>query len=394
MQLSAARAPEFAAVYRAYYSFVWRTVRHLGVEPARIDDAVQDTFLVVYRRLPEFVGRAAVRTWLFEIARRVASSYRRSAAREAQRRSSLAETEVAAPPTASVAQAEAAELVHWFLGELDRDKAVIFVLAELEQWQAPEIAEELALNLNTVYSRLRAARQQLDRLVRRLDARDRRPRARSGAQVLGALLLVGPPSPPPWRLDAARESPALSDMLSNTWSIEPARSASILSAGGSTATGLSLAGAGLAAVLVFGPPPPPPPPEPAPIAAPAVASAPHDVPLAAPRVDPPPPEPPPPPPPRTARRDPAPAGLAEELALVESIRAALLAGDDRTTLELVARHQRRFTAGVFVPEAAAAAIEARCRLGEHERARRDADAFVQRWPASPLAARVAGLCRS
>ena len=39
---------------------------------AALDDATQEVFLVVHRRLGEFEGRAAVTTWLFGIARRVA----------------------------------------------------------------------------------------------------------------------------------------------------------------------------------------------------------------------------------------------------------------------------------------------------------------------------------
>ncbi|MFZ6177230.1 RNA polymerase sigma factor [Nannocystis pusilla] len=399
MPLPQEALPDFAAVYRANYGFVWRTIRHLGVEPARVDDAVQDTFLVVYRRLPEFAGRAALRTWLFEIARRVASRYRRSAAREEPRRCALSEAEVLAPAVAApVEQAEAAAILQGFLDGLDRDQAVVFVMTELEQWQAPEIAAELGVNLNTVYSRLRAARRELDRMVRRLDARDRRVRPRRGAHVLAALVAVGPPGPPPWRLAAARDPAVVSDMLAKTWSMSHIATPAAI-AGGSPVVGLSVAGAGLFAVLAFGRPSPPEPPpsvvapahEPAP-----VQSQPGSQPVAlAAAVTPAPPASAPPAPPAPARRsrgeEPS---LAAELDLVESIRAALLAADDRTTLELVARHQRRFPAGVFAQETAAAAIEARCRLGEHDRARREAAAFLARWPASALAARVSALCRS
>jgi RNA polymerase sigma-70 factor (ECF subfamily) len=171
---------DFAAVYRQHHGFVWRSLRHLGVDDARLDDALQDTFLVVHRRLHEFAGRAQLRTWLFEIARRVAARYRRSAAREAPRSAPLPEL---ADPTSvddSVARAEAARILQVFLEQLDRDKSVVFILSELEHWRAPEIAEELDVNLNTVYARLRAARIELDRLVHRLSARARVGRAPRG----------------------------------------------------------------------------------------------------------------------------------------------------------------------------------------------------------------------
>jgi RNA polymerase sigma-70 factor (ECF subfamily) len=48
----------------------------------------------------------------------------------------------------------------------------VFVLAELEQMTAPEIAEALSVNLNTVYARLRAARREVEQAALREQARD------------------------------------------------------------------------------------------------------------------------------------------------------------------------------------------------------------------------------
>jgi RNA polymerase sigma-70 factor (ECF subfamily) len=48
------------------------------------------------------------------------------------------------------------------LDGLDEAKREVFVLAELEELSAPEIAQALGINLNTVYSRLRAARQTVE----------------------------------------------------------------------------------------------------------------------------------------------------------------------------------------------------------------------------------------
>ena len=43
------------------------------------------------------------------------------------------------------------------LERLDFDKRVVLVMHDLEQLTAPEIAEELGIPLNTVYSRVRLA---------------------------------------------------------------------------------------------------------------------------------------------------------------------------------------------------------------------------------------------
>src|SRR4051812_34339786 len=67
----------FEEVYAAHVAFVWRVLRALGVAAEQLEDAAQDVFVIVHRRLPEFEGRSAITTWLFAIARRVASRYRR-----------------------------------------------------------------------------------------------------------------------------------------------------------------------------------------------------------------------------------------------------------------------------------------------------------------------------
>ena len=68
------------------------------------------------------------------------------------------------------AQAEEIRLFYSLLETLDDDKREVFVLAELEQMSVPEIADTLSLNVNTVYSRLRAARQAFERALSRCRA--------------------------------------------------------------------------------------------------------------------------------------------------------------------------------------------------------------------------------
>lgn len=55
--------------------------------------------------------------------------------------------------------AEAARVLDRFLNSLDPDKRAVFVLAELEEMSAPEIGQALRAPVNTVYSRLRVARE-------------------------------------------------------------------------------------------------------------------------------------------------------------------------------------------------------------------------------------------
>lgn len=171
----------FEVIYEQHFDFVWRSLRRLGVPEASVDDAAQDVFVVVYRRLADFEGRSTVRTWLFGIALRVARSHRRRLARKGHAEPLPAELESEeGDPEDALGRRRAAEFLERFLAGLDEDKRAVFVLAELEQMTAPEIEAALGVKLNTVYSRLRAARRAFEGAVQRRRARDERLGERRG----------------------------------------------------------------------------------------------------------------------------------------------------------------------------------------------------------------------
>ena len=165
--------PSFLQVYRENVEFVWRSVKRLGVRDAAIDDVVQEVFLVVHRRLPEFEGRSKITTWLFGITYHVATRHMRDHRRErSESPLSLAIPDAnAADPTDRLAQGEALAALHRFLQGLDEAKRAAFILVQLEQMTVPEAAEALGENVNTVYARVRAARQQFEQMVARYKAR-------------------------------------------------------------------------------------------------------------------------------------------------------------------------------------------------------------------------------
>jgi RNA polymerase sigma factor (sigma-70 family) len=111
------------------------------------------------------------------IVRRVASGYRRAGTRLRARIQQIS----AAPPIATVeaqlVEREELAQVELCIERLGTRHREVFVLAELEGLTAPEIAETLGIKLNTVYSRLRVARERfwvaLAREHVRLQARER-----------------------------------------------------------------------------------------------------------------------------------------------------------------------------------------------------------------------------
>lgn len=172
---SAPSVPAFADVFRQHFDFVWRTMRSLGVPDAAIDDAVQDVFITVHRRLADFQGRSSLKTWIYAIAYHTAQNHRRSA----RRREATAldpELESHEPgPGEHVAGVQAGRFVMAFLEQLPPDRRDVFVLCVLEELSAPDVAEILKVKLNTVYSRLRLARADFRAALDRFSKGERAP---------------------------------------------------------------------------------------------------------------------------------------------------------------------------------------------------------------------------
>ncbi|MEX1364382.1 MAG: sigma-70 family RNA polymerase sigma factor [Nannocystaceae bacterium] len=163
--------PQFAALYDRHHAFVWRILRRLGVPPASLDDATQDVFVVVHRRRDTLRPGVSERSWLYGIARRVAADVHRGRRRTQRKLEALPSPGQSAPLDDALERAEAADFVRTFFERLDAGHRMVFVLSDVEGMTAPEVAEALELNLNTVYSRLRSARKKFERAVARRQAR-------------------------------------------------------------------------------------------------------------------------------------------------------------------------------------------------------------------------------
>jgi len=156
--------------YRQHFGFVYALVGRLGVPSAGIEDTVQEVFLVLHRRRSEFRGDSSVRTWLHGITAHVARRHRDAARLRAERTAALAEPPGPRLPDAELAQRRALRTLDHLLDDLADEQREVFVLAEVAGFSAPEIAEALSMNLNTVYSRLRLARERMHRGLQALRA--------------------------------------------------------------------------------------------------------------------------------------------------------------------------------------------------------------------------------
>jgi RNA polymerase sigma-70 factor (ECF subfamily) len=167
---TSASAAEVDRIFREHGPFVWRALRRLGVASADVDDACQEVFVVVNRKLGEYQGRAQMRTWLYGIAVRVAAAQRRRshARHEVATEEPIAlETTSSSNPESAAGEREALVMLDRALDELDDDKRAVFILYEVEGLEMPEVAEALACPVQTAYSRLHAARKTVEQSMRR-----------------------------------------------------------------------------------------------------------------------------------------------------------------------------------------------------------------------------------
>lgn len=155
-------------LFREHAPFVWRVLRRMGVPESDVEDACQEVFLVVHRKLPGFEARSAVRTWIYGIAIRVAKDTRRN--RNNQREElvdSVPEQTAPDDPHDALGIARARATLDRILDTLDDDKRAAFVLYELEELPMTEVACALGCPLQTAYSRLHAARDRVAKAVDR-----------------------------------------------------------------------------------------------------------------------------------------------------------------------------------------------------------------------------------
>lgn len=160
---AAAEPFDFHEVYTRHFEFACRSLRLLGVEGDALEDAAQDVFGVVARRLSGFEQSASVTTWLFAIVQRVAANHRRTRRRKRDRLQPLTEPSLASDvgPDAHADAARAAQLIQAFAAGLDEERRAVLVLGVLERVPARELAESLGVPLFTVYSRVRSVRDAL-----------------------------------------------------------------------------------------------------------------------------------------------------------------------------------------------------------------------------------------
>jgi RNA polymerase sigma-70 factor, ECF subfamily len=206
---------DFKTVYREHASLVRHVLTRHGVRGPDLDDVAQDTFVTVHRQLPTFEGRASLGTWLYAIARRVASDYH-------QRSRSLSELSGEAPEPAVVTATDvgAADL-HALLDHVGPEQRDLLALHYAGGLSIAELSELTGAARATVRRRIGWARATI---ARRLFAQPARISKETGhAHAVSDWRL--PPNPEAEHLCRDACFSILGDLAIAVWRGEPTANA-------------------------------------------------------------------------------------------------------------------------------------------------------------------------
>lgn len=161
---------EIDALYAEHASFISRALARLTGDGPHVDDLIQETFLVAFRKRATYdATRSTHRTWLYGIAVRLASRHRRGIGRWLRALGGFSDepATLAVSPDREIDRARASAVVQDVLAKLPFKQREVFTLYELEELGGPEIAELLAIPVNTVWTRLHHARKRFQDSMRK-----------------------------------------------------------------------------------------------------------------------------------------------------------------------------------------------------------------------------------
>lgn len=129
------------------------------------EEVTQEVFMTVHRKLKEFRFQSSFKTWVYRVTVNHAINYAKKMTRERYNAVEYDENINAMPVPAqartNMEQKDKEQMVNALLNNLNPDQRACVVLRNIEGLSYQEIASSLGININTVRSRLKRAREAL-----------------------------------------------------------------------------------------------------------------------------------------------------------------------------------------------------------------------------------------
>jgi len=163
VQASEGSMSAFEEIYRATSDYVYTVATKITGNSADAEEVTQDVFVKVHRKLGQFRFRSSFTTWLYRIAVNSAISASRKSAKRRARETEYDDAvavESGSAARGGAGEKEDSELrLQTMLAALNPDQRACIVLRGMEGMSYRAIADMLGININTVRSRLKRARE-------------------------------------------------------------------------------------------------------------------------------------------------------------------------------------------------------------------------------------------
>lgn len=155
----------FEVIYKAYSGFVYNVALKMIRNDFDAEDVTQEVFITLYNKLSQFRFESSLKTWVYRITVNYSINYAKKRSRERKKTvvfDDARQLDVSLPVVQPVEPREdSAFLMSRLLDRLEPDYRIYIVLREVEGLSYEEIATTLRVNINTVRTRLRRARERL-----------------------------------------------------------------------------------------------------------------------------------------------------------------------------------------------------------------------------------------
>jgi RNA polymerase sigma-70 factor (ECF subfamily) len=155
----------FEQVYKTYSRFVYNVAYRMAGNIEEAEEITQEVFITIHQKLEKFRFESSFKTWVYRITvnssinyfKKMRKNQNKTVAYEDQYEYEQPDHEV----YAQIEKESNTSMIQKLLDSLNPDQKACIVLRNIEGLSYEEIAQSLNININTVRTRLKRAREKL-----------------------------------------------------------------------------------------------------------------------------------------------------------------------------------------------------------------------------------------
>ncbi len=149
----------FGEIYRAFSRLVYNVIFRIVGSKEDAEELTQEVFVSIFQKLGQFQFKSSIKTWVYRVAVNTALTGKQKQNREKEKVMELGSAKRVQDQ--SIKSEITMESISDLLNVLPQDQRICLILRSMEGLSYQEISDTLQLNLNTVRTRLKRARETL-----------------------------------------------------------------------------------------------------------------------------------------------------------------------------------------------------------------------------------------